>query len=50
MVPVELSRDTLGHYERLRVPLPAAGTWVLTLTTRTSDIDSTSTRFPVRIR
>lgn len=49
-VPVDLPRDTLGHYERLRVPLPSPGTWRLTLTTRVSDIDSYTTQFTVRVR
>jgi copper transport protein len=50
VIPVELERDTLGHYERLRVALPSAGTWQLAVTTRTTDIDSTTTRFTVRVR
>jgi copper transport protein len=50
VVPVELEHDSLGHYERLRVALPSAGTWQLAVTTRTTDIDATTTRFTVRIR
>lgn len=50
VVPVELARSSLGHYERLRVALPTAGTWRLTVTTRTSDVESTPTRFTVRVR
>jgi hypothetical protein len=50
VIPVELEPDSLGHYERLRVALPSAGTWQLAVTTRTTDIDATTTRFTVRIR
>ena len=50
VIPVELERDSLGHYERLRVALPSSGTWELAVTTRTTDIDSAITRFTVRVR
>ena len=50
VVPVELPRESLGHYEKLRVPLPSPGTWTLALTTRTSDIDSYTTQFIVQVR
>jgi copper transport protein len=50
VVPVAVPRDTLGHYEQLKVPLPEPGEWRLVLTTRTSDIDAPSTSFTVRIR
>lgn len=49
-VPADIPRDSLGHYERLRVPLPSAGTWQLAVTTRTSDIDAYTTRFTVQVR
>ncbi len=50
VVAVAVPRDTLGHYEQLKVPLPDSGEWRLVLTTRTSDIDAPSTSFTVRIR
>jgi copper transport protein len=50
VVPVAVPRDTLGHYEQLKVPLPDAGQWRLDLTTRTSDIDTSTTTFVIRIR
>jgi copper transport protein len=50
VVPVDVPRDSLGHYEQLKVPLPDPGQWRLVLTTRTSDIDAPSTSFTVRIR
>jgi copper transport protein len=50
VVPVDVPRDTLGHYEQLKVPLPDPGEWRLVLTTRTSDIDAPSTSFTIRIR
>ncbi len=50
VVRVELSRTSLGQYERLRVTLPTAGTWQLYVTSRTSDIDAVTTRFTVRVR
>lgn len=50
VVPVEVPRDTLGHYEQLKVPLPDAGQWRLLLTTRTSDVDAPTTSFTFRIR
>jgi copper transport protein len=50
VVPVAVPQDTLGHYEQLKVPLPDAGQWRLDLTTRTSDIDTSTTTFVIRIR
>lgn len=49
-VPVQVPHDTLGHYEQLTVPLTEAGRWRLELTTRTSDIDATTTSFTVPVR
>lgn len=49
-VPVDVRHATLGHYEQLTVPLPQSGRWRLQLTTRTSDIDATTTVFTFRVR
>ena len=43
-------RSGPGRYEAGQILLPAAGTWQLAVTTQTSDIDSTTTLLPVRIR
>lgn len=50
VVPVELTRRSVGHYERLRVLLPTAGAWQLEVVTRTDDLQTATTRFTVRIR
>lgn len=50
VVPVALPRESLGHYEALRVPLTAPGTWQLELTTRTSDVTAHTTVLTVRVR
>jgi copper transport protein len=49
-VDVDVPRDSLGHYEQLRVALPASGDWRLDLFTRTSDIQSTTSTFTIPVR
>lgn len=50
VVPVAAPRDTLRHYEQLKVPPPDPGEWRLLLTTRTSDVDAPTISFTFRIR
>lgn len=50
VVPTELVRDGPGAYAATGTALPVAGQWRLELTTRTSDINSTTTLFVIRIR
>ena len=45
-----MPRNSLGHYEQLTVPLPSSGDWRLDVTTRTSDVDATTTTFTVPVR
>ncbi|MDV7136789.1 copper resistance CopC/CopD family protein [Williamsia muralis] len=49
-IPADMVRTDAGQYETLNLSLPTAGTWKFELTTQTSDIDSTTTVFTVRIR
>lgn len=50
VVPVQLKRSSTGHYDREQVELSTVGTWQLAVTTQTSDVDSWTTLFTVRIR
>lgn len=50
IVPVTLLRTAVGHYSLPRVQLPDVGTWRLAVDTQTSDIDSKTNLFTVRIR
>lgn len=49
-VDVRLQRESLGHYENLRVVVPAAGEWRLELVVRTTEIDSATTTQTVPFR
>ncbi len=49
-VDVAVPHESLGHYEQTRVVLPFKGSWRIELTTRTSDIDSTTRAFTFRVR
>lgn len=50
IVPVQLTRTSLGQYDRRAVELPASGTWQLAVISQTSDIEALSTLFTVNIR
>ena len=50
VVPVQLTRDGTGRYDRNQVELSTVGTWQLAVNTQTSDIDSWTTLFTVKIR
>ncbi|WP_188940046.1 copper resistance CopC/CopD family protein [Nakamurella endophytica] len=50
VVPVTLTRSGPGRYTITRVALPAAGQWQLAVTTQSSDIDSSTVLFDVRVR
>jgi copper transport protein len=39
-IPLQLTRTAAGHYVVTGAPLGFPGTWVITVTVRTSDIDS----------
>ena len=49
VVPVALTRTGTGTHGGPRVVLPEAGTWQLEVVTRTSDLQSATTRFSVQI-
>jgi len=49
VVPVALTRTGTGTHGGPRVVLPEPGTWQLEVVTRTSDLQSATTRFSVRI-
>jgi copper transport protein len=50
-VPVAVRRESLGHYEATeRLVVPYAGTWVLEVVIRTSDIESDTVRQQLTIR
>ena len=50
VVPVRLRRTSAGHYDLDHVELSTVGTWQLAISTQTSEIDSSTTLFTVRIR
>ncbi len=50
VVPVTLVRTAAGHYSLRHVQLPDVGTWQLAIDTQTSDIDTSTNLFTVRIR
>ena len=50
VVPVQLVRTSLSHYDLSRVELSSTGTWTLAINTQTSDIDSTTALLTIRIR
>ncbi len=48
--PVALQHTAPGEYVAQAVQLPFSGTWQLTVTVRTSDIDETTVATPIDIR
>ncbi|WP_032391696.1 copper resistance CopC/CopD family protein [Rhodococcoides fascians] len=50
LVPVEAAPTAPGRFDVAGVTLPVPGMWQLAVTTQTSDIDSKTTLFTVRIR
>ena len=50
VVPVQLVRTSLSHYDLSRVELSSTGTWTLAINTQASDIDSTAILLTIRIR